>query len=458
MFGLDGQWRASRALTLEGQLALDDLQYENTGGDDRYPSRWAFTLAASGPLGSRLGWRAFYTQASSLAFRTLSPFESFTDAGVGLGRNFADMDQLSALATVPVGTRWLLTPELTVLRQGEGEINDPFPATPAEAGEHPAALHRRGGAHLPGGGGRERPAGPARPPRQRRGASRRQCRPPGGPHGESLRGPAPGHAGRESRGSAPMTALPPLPRDRVLQLIGRMKGSRVVVVGDIMIDRYLVGETERLSPEAPVPVVTIHERHSALGGAANVAANVVGDGRHLPARRRGGRRHRRRRDPAEPRHREAGRPVRDPDRGPPDHLEDPDHRPVPADRADRRRGRQPARGPRAGPDDQGRPRGAGRRGRPPARGLQQGRAAPRADRGGHGDRPPAGHSHRGGPQVPPVLRVCRGHRVQAQPPRAGVGAGRGGGPAGPERAARGAHPAQGGQPAGDAGTPTGCCW
>jgi hypothetical protein len=56
---------------------------------------------------------------------------------VGLGRNFADMDQLSALATVPVGNRWLLTPELTVLRQGEGEIDDPFPATPAEAGELP---------------------------------------------------------------------------------------------------------------------------------------------------------------------------------------------------------------------------------------------------------------------------------------------------------------------------------
>ena len=75
-----------------------------------------------------------------------------------------------------------------------------------------------------------------------------------------------------------MTALPPLPRDRVLQLIGRMKDSRVVVVGDIMIDRYLVGETERLSPEAPVPVVTIRERHSALGGAANVAANVAAMG------------------------------------------------------------------------------------------------------------------------------------------------------------------------------------
>ena len=48
-----------------------------------------------------------------------------------------------------------------------------------------------------------------------------------------------------------------------------------MVVGDIMLDRYLIGETERLSPEAPVPVVTVRERHAALGGAANVAANVA---------------------------------------------------------------------------------------------------------------------------------------------------------------------------------------
>jgi D-beta-D-heptose 7-phosphate kinase/D-beta-D-heptose 1-phosphate adenosyltransferase len=67
----------------------------------------------------------------------------------------------------------------------------------------------------------------------------------------------------------------PLTRDRVLHLITRMKACRVVVVGDIMLDRYLIGETERLSPEAPVPVVTVRERHAALGGAANVAANVA---------------------------------------------------------------------------------------------------------------------------------------------------------------------------------------
>jgi rfaE bifunctional protein kinase chain/domain len=48
-----------------------------------------------------------------------------------------------------------------------------------------------------------------------------------------------------------------------------------VVVGDIMIDRYLIGDTERVSPEAPVPVVTVRERQAKLGGAANVAANVA---------------------------------------------------------------------------------------------------------------------------------------------------------------------------------------
>jgi D-beta-D-heptose 7-phosphate kinase/D-beta-D-heptose 1-phosphate adenosyltransferase len=67
----------------------------------------------------------------------------------------------------------------------------------------------------------------------------------------------------------------PLTRDRLLHLIQRMRDSRVVIVGDIMLDRYLVGDTERLSPEAPVPVVTVRERTSRLGGAANVATNVA---------------------------------------------------------------------------------------------------------------------------------------------------------------------------------------
>lgn len=47
----------------------------------------------------------------------------------------------------------------------------------------------------------------------------------------------------------------------------------VVVVGDVMLDNYRWGEVERISPEAPVPVVAIHKSESRLGGAANVALN-----------------------------------------------------------------------------------------------------------------------------------------------------------------------------------------
>ncbi len=51
-----------------------------------------------------------------------------------------------------------------------------------------------------------------------------------------------------------------------------------MVVGDAMLDVYLVGEVDRVSPEAPVPVVTVNASRQALGGAANVAANVAAIG------------------------------------------------------------------------------------------------------------------------------------------------------------------------------------
>ncbi len=52
-----------------------------------------------------------------------------------------------------------------------------------------------------------------------------------------------------------------------------MDGLHVVVVGDVMLDNYWWGNVERISPEAPVPVVAIDKRESRLGGAANVALN-----------------------------------------------------------------------------------------------------------------------------------------------------------------------------------------
>lgn len=54
----------------------------------------------------------------------------------------------------------------------------------------------------------------------------------------------------------------------------RLQGARVLVVGDSMLDRYLFGEVERISPEAPVPVVRVTRQEDRPGGAANVALNV----------------------------------------------------------------------------------------------------------------------------------------------------------------------------------------
>lgn len=57
--------------------------------------------------------------------------------------------------------------------------------------------------------------------------------------------------------------------------------ARVLVVGDVMLDRYWFGEVERISPEAPVPVVHVAKREDRLGGAANVARNVVSLGANV---------------------------------------------------------------------------------------------------------------------------------------------------------------------------------
>src|SRR5574337_735160 len=58
-------------------------------------------------------------------------------------------------------------------------------------------------------------------------------------------------------------------------LIPRFRAQRIGVVGDLMLDRYLWGTATRLSPEAAVPVVDFVEQSECLGGAGNVAANLV---------------------------------------------------------------------------------------------------------------------------------------------------------------------------------------
>jgi D-beta-D-heptose 7-phosphate kinase/D-beta-D-heptose 1-phosphate adenosyltransferase len=59
------------------------------------------------------------------------------------------------------------------------------------------------------------------------------------------------------------------------EVIQSLAGKRVVVVGDLMLDAYLIGEVRRISPEAPVPVLEVAESNERPGGAANTALNVL---------------------------------------------------------------------------------------------------------------------------------------------------------------------------------------
>jgi D-beta-D-heptose 7-phosphate kinase/D-beta-D-heptose 1-phosphate adenosyltransferase len=69
--------------------------------------------------------------------------------------------------------------------------------------------------------------------------------------------------------------LPPLGADRARELVSRFSGVPVLVAGDVMLDRFIVGSVTRISPEAPVPVVRFRSEHIRLGGAANVAHNIA---------------------------------------------------------------------------------------------------------------------------------------------------------------------------------------
>lgn len=60
----------------------------------------------------------------------------------------------------------------------------------------------------------------------------------------------------------------------VKQEFEALDGLKILVLGDVMIDSYLWGNVERMSPEAPVPVVSVQKREKRLGGAANVALNL----------------------------------------------------------------------------------------------------------------------------------------------------------------------------------------
>jgi len=61
---------------------------------------------------------------------------------------------------------------------------------------------------------------------------------------------------------------------RISKIFDKVKGKKVIIVGDAMIDSYTLGRIERKSPEAPVPIINVEKEKIKLGGAANVALNI----------------------------------------------------------------------------------------------------------------------------------------------------------------------------------------
>jgi len=83
-------------------------------------------------------------------------------------------------------------------------------------------------------------------------------------------------------GNANLDTAPPQPGDTELaQIVRHFTDARVLVVGDVMLDRYVSGSASRLSPEAPIPVLRPTASRATLGGAANVALNIATLGGHV---------------------------------------------------------------------------------------------------------------------------------------------------------------------------------
>ena len=74
--------------------------------------------------------------------------------------------------------------------------------------------------------------------------------------------------------------LPVTKGERAHALAGNFSSATVLVVGDVMLDQFLIGRVTRISPEAPVPIVVFDHEENRIGGAANVANNVVALGAH----------------------------------------------------------------------------------------------------------------------------------------------------------------------------------
>jgi len=130
LVGLD--FERHGALTLFGQFMLDDIQIDRKTALDQKPSSYALTAGAKGAFGSSsTAWMLFYTRVTNLTYRNENNLQAPLYHLLGTGRNFADYDQATLrLGFLPLPSL-LVQPEVTLLRQGQGDPRLPHPLIPA---------------------------------------------------------------------------------------------------------------------------------------------------------------------------------------------------------------------------------------------------------------------------------------------------------------------------------------
>ena len=114
--------------TVFGQLMLDDIQIDRTAASDKKPISYALTAGAKGRLGGGAAWTLLYTRVSNLAYRNEDNLQVPLYHFLGTGRNFDDYDQVTFRLGLLPRAGLLVAPELTLLRQGEGDPRLPHPA------------------------------------------------------------------------------------------------------------------------------------------------------------------------------------------------------------------------------------------------------------------------------------------------------------------------------------------
>jgi len=124
--GLDFERRAR--VSAFGQLMLDDIQVDRAGASDQKPVSYALTVGARGVIGAAAAaWRVYYTRVTNLTYRNEDSLQVPLYHSLVTGRNFDDYDQLTATLGLLPRAGLLLTPEITYLRQGEGDPRLPHP-------------------------------------------------------------------------------------------------------------------------------------------------------------------------------------------------------------------------------------------------------------------------------------------------------------------------------------------